>query len=210
MSKHERNDWQLLLWLVFPFKVGLPFMVGLYFYGSFWNFLVNGEYKIEKLTANFSLLFLLHCYNQVAKIFTFTSDYSAYYKFAFPYTERKSFLWKLWNQGNKNQPFASQKEILSWNILLHQVSQLFNFVLGWFELSCSQETQCSKTFNNKQVSTMPCRISRLLCFTSTPKLSTWNTNWVRSEQYWCGGHSGRFWRSKFKRRVGILQRLFDK
>ena len=37
------------------------------------------------------------------------------------------------------------------------------------------------------------RISWLLCFTSTQKHSTWNTNWIWNEQYWCGGHSGRFY-----------------
>ena len=57
---------------------------------------------------------------------------------------------------------------------------------------------------------MPCRISRLLCFTSTQKHTTWNTSWTRSEHYWCGGHSGRCWRAKFKRRIGILQILFDR
>ena len=50
----------------------------------------------------------------------------------------------------------------------------------------------------------------LLCFTSTEKYSTWTTNGIRSEQYWWGGHSGRCWRSKFERRIGILQTLFDR
>ena len=54
------------------------------------------------------------------------------------------------------------------------------------------------------------RISRLLCFTSTQKHSTWNTKWVRSEQYWCGGHSGRCWRSKFERKIGIVQTFWQK
>ena len=31
------------------------------------------------------------------------------------------------------------------------------------------------------------------------KHSTWTTTWIRSEQYWCGGHSGRCWRSKFEK-----------
>ena len=57
---------------------------------------------------------------------------------------------------------------------------------------------------------MPCKLSPFLCFTSTQKHSTWNTNWIRSEQYWCGGYSGRCWRSKFERRIGILQTVFGR
>ena len=49
------------------------------------------------------------------------------------------------------------------------------------------------------------RISWFLCFTSTQKHSTWNIYWIRSEQYWCGGHSGRCWRSKNERKIGNLQ-----
>ena len=48
---------------------------------------------------------------------------------------------------------------------------------------------------------------RLLCFTSTQKHSTWNTNGIRSKQYSCGWYSGRCWWSKFERRIGILQTL---
>ena len=42
------------------------------------------------------------------------------------------------------------------------------------------------------------------------KTSTRPTNWIRSEQFWCGGYSERRWRSKFERRIGILQTLFDR
>ena len=52
-------------------------MVGLSFYGIFWNFLVIGEDNIKILATNFSPLFLLHRYSQVASIFTSISDYSA-------------------------------------------------------------------------------------------------------------------------------------
>ncbi len=58
----------------------MPFLVGLSFYGIFWNLLVIGEYNIKILATKFSLLFLLHSYNQVAKIVTFISDYSVYSK----------------------------------------------------------------------------------------------------------------------------------
>ena len=54
------------------------------------------------------------------------------------------------------------------------------------------------------------RVSRLLSFTSTQKHSTWNTNCIRSGQYWCGGHSRRYWRSKIERIIGVLQTLFDR
>ena len=64
-------------------------MVGLSFYGIFWKILVIGEWNIKTLGANFSPLFLWHCYNQVAKIVTFISDYSVYDKNAFPYTKTK-------------------------------------------------------------------------------------------------------------------------
>ena len=37
---------------------------------------------------------------------------------------------------------------------------------------------------------MSCRISWLLCFTLTQEHSTWNTNWIRSEQYRRGRHTG--------------------
>ena len=40
------------------------------FSGIFWSFLVNGEYNIKTLAIKFSLIFLLHCYNQVAKFVT--------------------------------------------------------------------------------------------------------------------------------------------
>ena len=53
-----------LLWEV------LPFMVGLSIYGIFYNFLAIGEYNIKILAKNFLPLFLLRCYNQVAKIVT--------------------------------------------------------------------------------------------------------------------------------------------
>ena len=45
-------------------------MVGLSFYGIFWNFLVIGEYNIKIIATYFSPLFLLHCHNQVDKIVT--------------------------------------------------------------------------------------------------------------------------------------------
>ena len=54
----------------FLLKYVLPFMVGLPFYGIFWNFLVIGEYNIKTLATKFSPSLLLHCYNQVAKIVT--------------------------------------------------------------------------------------------------------------------------------------------
>ena len=54
---------------------------------------------------------------------------------------------------------------------------------------------------------MPCRISRLLCCTSLQKHSTWNTNWIRSEQYWCGGHSGRCWRSGLRKELEFYKRF---
>ena len=57
---------------------------------------------------------------------------------------------------------------------------------------------------------MSCWISRLLCFTSTQKQPTWYINWIRSEHYWCEGHSGRCWRSKFERRIGILRTFLDR
>ena len=104
----------------------------------------------------------------------------------------------------------SQEEMFNWNPLLYPVSQLFNIVPEWFELSCSQETQCFKIFNNIQISTMSSRISRLLCFTSTQKQSTWNTKRIWSEQYWCGGNSGRCGQSKVEKWMGILQTLFDR
>ena len=56
--------WYFLLWEV------LLFMVGLSFYGFFWNFLVIGENSILILATKFSLLFLLHCHNQVDEIVT--------------------------------------------------------------------------------------------------------------------------------------------
>ena len=37
---------------------------------------VNGAYNIKILATNISPLFPLHCYSQVASIFTFNSDYS--------------------------------------------------------------------------------------------------------------------------------------
>ena len=61
----KENDWQLmryfLLWLVLLFMVALPFS------GNFRRW--------EKIATNFSPLFHLHCYRQVASIFTFISDY---------------------------------------------------------------------------------------------------------------------------------------
>ena len=45
-------------------------MVGLSFYGFFWNFLVIGKNNIKTLATDFSPLFLLQCYSQVAKIVT--------------------------------------------------------------------------------------------------------------------------------------------
>ena len=54
------------------------------------------------------------------------------------------------------------------------------------------------------------RVFWLLCFKSTQKHSTWNTNWIRSEQNWCRGHSGICWRCKLERRNGILQTLFGR
>ena len=55
-----------------------PFMVSLDFRLVFpcMEFSVNGEYNIKILAKNFSPLSLLHCYCQVASIFTFISDYS--------------------------------------------------------------------------------------------------------------------------------------
>ena len=40
------------------------------------EFSVIGKYNIKKLARNFSPLFNLHCYSQVASIFTFISDFS--------------------------------------------------------------------------------------------------------------------------------------
>ena len=48
-------------------------MVGLSFYGIFWEFLVIGESNIKILATKFSPLFLFHCHNQVAKLFTLIS-----------------------------------------------------------------------------------------------------------------------------------------
>ena len=65
----KENDRQLLrfflLWLV------LPFIVGLSFYG------ISRKWKdqVKILATSFSLLFPLHCYRQVASIFTFISGY---------------------------------------------------------------------------------------------------------------------------------------
>ena len=116
----------------------------------------------------------------------------------------------MWTPGYKNKHFASQKEMFSWNLLSYPVSQLSNVVTGWFELSCSQETQCFKNFKNIQVCTMSCRISRLWCSASTQKQLTWNTNRTRSEQNSCGRNSRRCWRSKFEIKIGVLQTLFDR
>ena len=54
-----------LFWLV------LPYMVALSFHGNFRRW----EKNAKKLATNFSPLFHLHCYLQVASIFTFISDY---------------------------------------------------------------------------------------------------------------------------------------
>ena len=42
-------------------------MVGLSFYGIFWNSFVFGVYNIKKTATKFSPLFPLRCYRQVAK-----------------------------------------------------------------------------------------------------------------------------------------------
>ena len=47
---------------------------------------------MKKLATSFSPLFLLYCHNQVAKIVTYISDYSVYYKNAF---EKKKLLLKI-------------------------------------------------------------------------------------------------------------------
>ena len=66
----KEKDWQLLrfiiLWLVLILWLVFPFM----------EVSVNGENNIKILATNFSPLLLLHCYRQVASIFTFISDYS--------------------------------------------------------------------------------------------------------------------------------------
>ena len=66
----KENDWQLLrfifLRLVFLLWVVFPFM----------EFSVIEEYNVKKLATNFSPVFLLHCYTQVASFFTFISHYS--------------------------------------------------------------------------------------------------------------------------------------
>ena len=64
-------------------------MVGLSFHGVFWNFPVNGEYTIKILAIKFLAKGPLYCYYQVAKIVTFTSDFSVYYKNAFVKPKRK-------------------------------------------------------------------------------------------------------------------------
>ena len=57
-SKHERNDWQLLLWLIFPFKIGLAF------YG--WSLLL---WKFLELSRNWGI----SCENTCYKFLTIIS-----------------------------------------------------------------------------------------------------------------------------------------
>ena len=44
------------------------------------------------IATKLSTFLLLHCYNQVAEIVTFISDYSVHYKNASVNSKRKSFL----------------------------------------------------------------------------------------------------------------------
>ena len=45
---------------------------------------------------------------------------------AFPHTKRQSCLWTLWYPNYKKQYCTTSKEMLSWNLILYPVSQLFN------------------------------------------------------------------------------------
>ena len=70
--KMKENDWQLLQYF-------FHFMASLAFYGCsllLWILLVYGKKYAEILATNFWSLFRLHCYSQVASIFTFISDQS--------------------------------------------------------------------------------------------------------------------------------------
>ena len=80
------------------------------FSGIFWKFLVIGEYNIQTVAAKFSALFLLHCYDQVAKNVTFISDYSVSYKNAFVNSKRKNNLRTLWNPSYQKQYCTAQKK----------------------------------------------------------------------------------------------------
>ena len=62
------------------------------------EFSVNVENNMKILAKNFSPLFLLHCYCQVAANFTFNSHYFVKLPFwnAFVNPKRKNYMWNVW------------------------------------------------------------------------------------------------------------------
>ena len=98
-SKHERNDWQLLLWLVFPF-IGVVSFYGWSF--LFWNFLEfsrNWRIKYENTCyKSFAIIFFAllqsswwNCYVNFEVILL-----NYYYWNAFAQSKQKSYFWNLW------------------------------------------------------------------------------------------------------------------
>ena len=130
-------------------------MVGLSFYGNFWNVLEisrnwGKNIKIYLLQifhhyfcciATIKLLNLLRSF-QISLFIT---------KNAFVNSKRKNYLRTLWNLSYTKQYCTAQKEMFSWNLVLYAMSQFLYKIKRLFKLSYCQKTQCSKIFNNIQV-----------------------------------------------------------
>ena len=201
-SNHERNDWQFLLWSVFFLWEVHPFMVFPYKVWGNKQFCYNLTAILFLAFLEWSLLkrsfFRLFCFARIAK------------------NLQQCLFWTEMLKLLENCGTSVTKKNLSRHKLRCSGGTLYssersNFSTDFWDDSdyhIAKKTQCSKTLKNLQVWTMSSGTFQFSCLTSTRKHSTLNTKWNRSEQYWCGEHSG--WRSKFERRFGVLQTLFDR
>ena len=72
--------------------------------------------------------------------------------------QRKNWMWLMWDTNYKEEHCATQDEMFSWNIFLHSMSQLFNNLAGWLELSHCQETCNTSSEKYTQVKKLSQRV----------------------------------------------------